>query len=108
MKTIRKLPLFYISIDRLNLQFDKEMHRYDNVDTKFLCSMASHYSYERQCMPKEVYGTPQLVKFENRMYFAPEQLDEYLKRIYKDYMKLPPENERQFNLEYFETVVFDK
>ena len=69
--------------------------------------MSSHYRYSKQCMPATVYGTPQLVDFEDRQYYAPEQLDDYLTRIFKDYMTLPPEKERQANLSYFDKVIFD-
>lgn len=99
--------LFFLHIDKLNDKFDKVCRRYKGQDTGLLCSMSSHYRYEKQCMPAAVYGTPQLVKFEDREYYAPEQLDEYLTRIFKDYMKLPPEKERQANLGYFDKVVFD-
>lgn len=107
VKEIRKLSLFYVSIDDLNAELDHEMRRFESCDTRYMCSMASHYSYEKQCMPKEIYGVPQLVKFEDREYFAPAKIEEYLTRIYKDYMKLPPESDRQASMDYFETVVFD-
>lgn len=105
-KTIAAL-LFFYNIDKLNDDFDKVCRRYEDTDSSMWCSMSSHFSYYKQCMPAAVYGTPQLVKFENRMYYAPEQLDEYLTRIYKDYMKLPSEEERQANLEYFDKIIFD-
>lgn len=94
-------------IDKLNAQFEKVCRRYEGTDSTLWCSMSSHYRYEKQCMPAAVYGTPQLVKFEDREYYAPEQLDEYLTRIFKDYMKLPPEKERSANLKHFAKVVFD-
>ncbi len=95
------------SIDKLNAAFEKVCRRYEGTDSSLWCSMSSHYHYNKQCMPAAVYGTPQLVKFEDREYYAPEQLDEYLTRIFKDYMKLPPEKERQANLGHFDKVVFD-
>lgn len=105
-KTMAALMCFY-SIDKLNDAFDKVCRRYEGTHSDLWCSMSSHYRYSKQCMPKEVYGTPQLVEFSGRLYYAPERLDEYLTRIFKDYMKLPPEKERQANLGYFDKVVFD-
>ncbi len=105
-KTIAAL-LFFLNIDRLNDDFDRVCRRFENTDSGLWCSMSSHYRYAKQCMPAEVYGTPQLIPFEGREYYAPEQLDEYLTRIFKDYMKLPPEQERKANLGYFDKVVFD-
>ena len=107
-KNLIKASLFWISLDKINQLNDDCMRTYNSQDTGYLCSMASHYSYEKQYMPQEVYGTPQLIKFENREYFAPEKLDEYLTRIYKNYMQLPPKNQQKANLKVFESVIFDK
>jgi len=106
-KVVSKL-MFYTTVDKLNAEFDEICRMYENNETGLWCSMSSHYSYAKQCMPNSVYGKPQLVKFEGREYYAPEQLDDYLTRIYGDYMKLPPEEERQANLGFFEKVVFDR
>lgn len=106
-KTVSTL-MFWTSVDALNAKLDACMRQYNSQPTGYLCSMASHYSYEKQCMPEEIYGEPQLIAFEGRAYYAPAQLDDYLKRIFKDYMKLPPEEERQANLDVFKKVVFDK
>lgn len=105
-KSISRI-LFFISMDKLNEKYDRESQRYSDSDSGLLCSMASHYRYEKQCMPEEIYGVPQLVKFEDRMYYAPEKLEEYLTRIYGDYMKLPPQKEIDANISAFSDVVFD-
>lgn len=102
---IKKL-LFWENIDGLNYKFDKVSRRYNSTDTNYLCSMASHFSYEKQCMPKEIYGEPQLVDFENRKFYAPQKIKEYLEIIYGDYMKLPPISERNANMNALESVVF--
>lgn len=99
--------IFWTSIDKLNVDMDKCMRRYNQEDTGYLCSMASHYSYKKQFMAQDIYGTPQLMVFEDRRYYCPEKVDDYLKKIYGDYMKLPPESEREANLSVFEKVVFD-
>ncbi len=108
VKKLVSMLIFWTDVDKLNYNFDKVSRKYEDSDTGLWCSMSSHYSYSKQCMPSSVYGKPQLIKFENREYYAPEKLDDYLTRIYGDYMKLPPEEERQANLGYFEEVVFDK
>ena len=68
--------------------------------------MASQYAYAKQCMPREIYGTPTLLEFEGRKYYAPQQYRQYLTRLYGDYMQLPPPEKRQANLEFFTSVVF--
>lgn len=108
VKKLVSLAIFWTSVDKLNVKMDKCMRRYNNQATGYVCSMASHFSYEKQCMPEEVYGVPQLIKFEDRQYYCPQNVDKYLKRIYNDYMKLPPEEEQKVNYSIFERVVFDR
>lgn len=98
--------LSWISVSRLNRCQQKMMQKYNSSETKNLCSMASGYPYEKQCMPKEIYGEPVLLEFEGRKYYAPQQYREYLTRLYGDYMKLPPEEKRQANLEVYASVEF--
>lgn len=107
IKPIVSKMIFWTDIDRLNIKFDKECRRYENTDSTLWCSMSSRYKYSKQCMSASIYGKPKLVKFEDREYFAPEMLEKYLEKIYGDYMKLPPESERNANLEIYDKVVFD-
>lgn len=100
--------IFWTNVDKINVKQDKCMRQYNDTETGLVCSMASHYSYEKQLMSAEIYGEPILVKFEDREYYAPQKLDEYLTRIFKDYMKLPPVEQQTANLSVFEKVVFDK
>lgn len=98
--------LGWIPVRRINAYQQRLMRKYSNEKTSCICSMASHYSYEKQCMPAEVYGTPTLLEFEGRQYYAPEQYQEYLRRLFGDYMQLPPPEKRQANLEVFTAVEF--
>ncbi len=107
-KVIRSLRYAGISIDQLNEELDAEMRRYEKAGTHYLCSMAGRHPYENECSPIEWFGTPVLAQFEDRQYYIPQECDKYLRKMYGDYMQLPPEAERKANLEYFETVVFDK
>ena len=46
-------------------------------------------------VPKEAFeGEPAKLRFEGECFYAPANYDLYLKYIFGDYMKLPPENER--------------
>lgn len=98
--------LSWIPTTAINRRQQEIMQKYRSQQTKCVCSMASRYSYEKQCMPREIYGTPVLLKFEDRMYYAPEQYEEYLTRIYGDYMQLPPVEKRLANLEIYASVDF--
>lgn len=94
------LKLFY-PIAKVNNDQDRVMRRYENETTTCICSMASQYAYEKQCMDKSIYGNPILMDFEGRQYFVPEQTDVYLTRIYgSDYMCPPPIEKRYRLSEY--------
>ena len=80
--------------------------KYKDINTECLCSMGSRYAYKKQCMSREIYGTPTLVDFEGRKYYAPENCHEYLVRLYGDYMQLPPEEKRQANMDIFTKIDF--
>lgn len=98
--------LSWISVRRLNAYQQKVMQKYRGAKSGLLCSMASGYPYEKQCMPNEIYGKPVLLSFEGRQYFAPAKYKEYLERLYGDYMQLPPEEKRRANLEVYDSVEF--
>ena len=94
------------SVSTINKWQQNEMCRYNDKQTKCLCSMASQYAYKKQCMPREIYGTPVLLQFEGREYYAPEKYEEYLTRLYGNYMELPPVEKRQSNLEIYSKVEY--
>jgi len=98
--------LSWIPIRTINRIQQEQMKKYDSYDTTHICSMASQYAYSKQCMPREIYGDPVLLPFEGRMYYAPAKYEEYLTRVYGDYMKLPPIEKRKANLEVFTSVEF--
>jgi len=95
LKRITRGILSIISWKYINTLQHRTMVRHRNEESNFVCSMASQYSYTKQCMDISIYGEPQLVEFENRMYYAPQQIEKYLTRIYGDYMKLPSTEKQQ-------------
>ena len=54
---------------------------------------------ERELARKEVFGEPQLLEFENLQISCHANPDEYLTKIYGDYMQLPKEAERKGHFE---------
>ncbi len=44
-----------------------------------------------------IMGTPTLYKFEDTEFYGPQNEDAYLKQLYGDYMKLPPEDKRHIH-----------
>ena len=92
------------SLPYLNGKMDACMKKYSKDDGQYLVSMASHYSYWKQLMPREIYGVPTQVTFEGKSFNAPAEVHEYLTRIYKDYMKIPDDKELYRILEQIERV----
>ena len=82
------------------------MQKYNDPAAEYLVSMASHYSYWKQLMPKSIYGTPKRINFEGLLLSAPEQVHDYLSRIYGNYMELPPEDKRSAILDVFERIEY--
>lgn len=103
VKKLVSLLYVFVPMKYLNKKLDACMQKYSGEINKnsCWCSMASHYSYKKQCMSKTIYGTPTLVEFDGRKYFAPEKLDEYLKIIFNDYMRIPSEEQQQYQMDYF-------
>lgn len=52
---------------------------------------------EREKMEYKDFAERILVDFEGRKYYAPVGYDVYLKKLYKNYMKLPPKNQQRRN-----------
>lgn len=72
------------------------MEKYDSQDTKVVCSLCSQYSFKKQVMLRDVYGTPTKYLFEDTWFYGPEKIDAYLTTLYgPDYMKIPPVEKRR-------------
>lgn len=75
---------------------DKLAKKYRCAHTQCVCSLFSQYSFAKQVMPKEVYGTPALHPFAGEKFYVPEQTDRYLTTLYGgDYNVLPPVEKRR-------------
>ena len=82
------------------------MQEYNGNGSNLLVSMASHYAYSKQCMNEDIYGEPKQMLFEGEMRYVPAKTQEYLKSLYGDYMKLPPEDKRYGELDSIERIIY--
>lgn len=80
--------------------YHKNEYRVSQTGNDGLVSLSSHYN-EKEIMPKEFFGTPKLYDFENTQFYGPEQYDNYLKKLFNNYMQLPPKNYRKIHCEGF-------
>ena len=64
--------------------------------TKYVGVLCGGYGY-RECMPAVEWTKYTEVDFEGGKYLAPGCWQEYLEKLYGDYMKLPPEEKRHMH-----------
>lgn len=67
--------------------------KYPVEGAKYISSLTSDYKYN-QIMEASFCEELIELEFEGHFFKAPVGYEEYLKKLYNDYMKLPPENER--------------
>lgn len=104
IKKILCVLLKPVSFNSIQKVVDRVMQKYNDDTCEYIVSMASHYSYKKQLMPFEIYGKPIKINFEGYEFYAPAKVDEYLNKIYGNYMSLPPENKRYGMVDSIEYV----
>lgn len=88
---IYKIPTTFITrLQHAVAQWGNNQPEYNE-----LCSMLSHYTYDKLCMPNEWFGKPRSMKFEGRDYYVPQNIEAYLSKLFGNYMRLPPESEQE-------------
>ena len=87
------LKLLRVSPKRIYERLEKEETRYNHERCRYLCplevTMADHAYISKQ----EMYPL-QRMQFEGVEVLMPNQYDTYLKRLFGDYMTLPPQEKR--------------
>lgn len=71
----------------------RAVEKYKNVQTEYITNVYG-VANEREVIPLSYVGTPKLYDFEDTQFYGVEKYDEYLTRIYGDYMTPPPEDKR--------------
>lgn len=84
----------FINVSHLSTLQNKLMKCWNNVDAKYFVNLGSTYSYKKQTIAKDKFYPIKKLEFENKLYNGPNDPDHILTRIYGDYMKLPPVEER--------------
>ena len=68
--------------------------RYNAPDNPYVVCLASYYKVQKETFPKEAFGEPVRVPFEDGMFPVPQNPDLILTTIYGDYMTPPPPEKR--------------
>jgi len=75
----------------------RQIYRYDSKELEDYeyCYFLTKAKFKRAIFPKEIFMKPADVAFEDTQLLAPTDIREYLRIRFGNYMKLPPENERE-------------
>ncbi len=95
-----------LSWEKMRDKLDKALKSYDVSKSKYYMNFMSAYKF-KDIIPKEIYGKGALYPFETEMFNGPENYDAFLKILYGDYMKLPPEDKRGKHEMDFDAITFD-
>lgn len=91
---IVKFASKFVSVRKIHKKLDNTFIKYNNSKNKYIVNLASYYNYRKQTVPKNWYGQPRMVKFENMTVPIPKEAEKILSSIYGDYMILPPKDKQ--------------
>ena len=88
-------PIAYMrTLDGWKKQFCKLQNKYNHLDTKEAVNLCGAYSYHRESQEVVVLENLTTHDFEGIPYSIPQDYDTFLRRMYGNYMQLPPEEQR--------------
>lgn len=76
-------------------QIVRFIERYNKKETKRLGFFYGRTRFKSSITPRDIYGTPKYVEFEDTQLPVPEHYHEYLTQMFGDYMQMPPVEQRQ-------------
>lgn len=75
-------------IDRIARKFEK------NTNSRYVVNAVIYAKGEREILERAWFKDSMELPFEDRKYLAPIGADQYMRRLFGDYMQLPPEEQR--------------
>lgn len=79
--------------NKVILECEKSLKHFDFDKSNYVAYFATNHG-SKVISPREWFDTYYYVPFENFMLRLPKGIDSYLKQVYGDYMKMPPEDKR--------------
>lgn len=79
---------------------ERYMTKYSYKDSKYVANFLGAYGY-KEIVQKSLFGVPKLYEFQGEKFYGPEKAELYLKKIYDNYMELPPIEKRIFKHNYY-------
>lgn len=78
-------------------KLDRALSKYDFYSSKYVMNFMGSYKFKSIMNREEIYSDGASYCFEGHMLHGPKNYDEYLRKIYGDYMKLPPLEDRNWH-----------
>ena len=95
MYVICSVLLKPISMNKINRALDKNAKKFEGDKSAVnVSSFVDPYDTSYFSVPKSFFTDLTEVDFEGKKYFAPEKYDEWLRKIYGNYMEFPPVEKR--------------
>ena len=66
----------------------------NNNDSRYIVNAVIYAKGEKEILDREWFASTMDLEFEGRQYKAPVGADQYMRRLFGDYMQLPPEDKR--------------
>ena len=94
LAVVKRTNIFkFLNEFKLSKKLKNKLLKYDPITSQEIVAFPSEYR-QKEMMPYSVYGEGIKIKFEDIKARIPVNYDEYLTRLYGDYMTPPPETER--------------
>ena len=94
LKRIMKIITLIIGKNRVLKSYNKTVIKYNDQETEYFGNTFTPYCLN-ECFKKTWYYSSIELKFEDGSYNCPLNYDEVLKKMYGNYMQLPPINKRR-------------
>lgn len=91
--------MFWVDNSKLAQSINDKCQKLAYPDCSYVANVMGAW-HLKEIMQKEWLGSPVVYKFEDSEIFCPENCDAYLKRLYGDYMELPPIEKRVSHHKY--------
>lgn len=83
------------NLSKIIYKKDKIAQKYNNDNNINSVKCYFYSTISEIVFNEEIFSNGEIKKFENIEVVVPKKYDKYLRKMYGDYMKLPPENERE-------------